>query len=922
MKKLSFSLILLFLISAQNLVWSSLELISEVESLRDSLSLTDRQRPRLTLRLADLYFDLALDKIQKDAEMGFLEISEENKDVLNTSLNFYEDSINGENGKFPAPSAVATFKIYFQKARIFQKLKKSEQSISFFEKVVSSEIDNKNIKRESALNLAEIYEESNRFEKAKASYDMALNLCDNKELCSYVNYRKSWIFFKEGNLEEAINTIKLGLYDSAGNLKDQALKDYLMFVVQRPTEGNKELVEMEAFSLKHKRPEIMNILMDGFFGEGNRVAGVNFLVYLNKKNPTLANNIRLMEEYYGFRDWKNFRIYSKKSKVLKDTVSLNKEESEKANKILKRLIVQLDSERKNNDERSSDLQNSIDLYLTLYPNDELRDKMVNGWIAAEKDENKILMKLAEWIAGENKFQRTAREKELRIKRISLAQKLKNYEIIKFEAHAVLSLLEDDKKKEYEYLVARTLYEEKKYEQALPLFQKLAALENENSKIDKWSLQSQNLALDILSQMKRFTELKQQAMAWTGKEAFKNHKEYKEMATIFDQAKFEEAIAMKETPEALRVFMDYCLNDKYSEKSCSNAKVLAFKLKDQQALIEVLKKLKDDESLIAEYEAMGEFEKAAYLIEKKTKKFDLQTYLKLALFYEIAQNIEQRDRLLRKVITNIKKMKNLDENQQSLLYLTFNDANMIDSNILSLPWSTARKMQIIHEIELRGIGNKKTYKELMSSKTSLGDKWSLGVLAKVESLYETQKKRDFYGKGSQWKFKKRISLLKSLADYSKEVLEGADLKTRVVILGFLTSAYQELHAEILATPLPEGLTEEQLQQVSVSLQDMAAPFKLEEEAYRSARNEQIAALQDEALKAQLAEISYEYKNLYNSKPSFGNDIAKVNYEDAVPSFDHLKAQPNNQMALENLRSFFEKNEQIRISNYFKGRIQTL
>ncbi|MCO4795588.1 MAG: hypothetical protein KC493_17855, partial [Bacteriovoracaceae bacterium] len=67
MKKLSSSFALLILLCSLN-AFANPELISEVEELRNSIGLTDRQRPRLTLRLADLYFDLAIDKAQKEAE--------------------------------------------------------------------------------------------------------------------------------------------------------------------------------------------------------------------------------------------------------------------------------------------------------------------------------------------------------------------------------------------------------------------------------------------------------------------------------------------------------------------------------------------------------------------------------------------------------------------------------------------------------------------------------------------------------------------------------------------------------------------------------------------------------------------------------------------------------------------------------------
>lgn len=74
MKKFKSSLAVLFMFLVSMPAFASIELIKEVEDLRNSIGLTDRQRPRLTLRLADLYFDLALDKAQTEAEQGILEL--------------------------------------------------------------------------------------------------------------------------------------------------------------------------------------------------------------------------------------------------------------------------------------------------------------------------------------------------------------------------------------------------------------------------------------------------------------------------------------------------------------------------------------------------------------------------------------------------------------------------------------------------------------------------------------------------------------------------------------------------------------------------------------------------------------------------------------------------------------------------------
>ena len=524
MRKLSSSLLLLILLNSSQAFGAGQELINEVENLRNSIGLTDRQRPRLTLRLADLYFDLAMDTAQKEAEAGVLEASEKVKNIYKKSLAYYKDALTGEEGKFSKPPMTSIFKINFQMARAYHKLGNLDQAVELFEKVVEMPVKSENIKREAVLNLAEVYEGKNQFDKASKNYDLALGLCDQKELCSYIQYRKSWIFFKEGNIDKAIETIKLGLYDSHGKLKDQALRDYLMFVVQRPTDGQKEMVEFETFATQNNRPEIMTSLMEGFFGEGNRVAGVAFLSYLNRKKPDMFSQIRLMEEHYGFRNWEQYNTFLTQAISTMKVLDLKAEESKKIEKIMRRLVVQLDGERKQDPSRNEELKKTIDLYLGYFPNDELRDKMVNGWIAAENNEEKILAKLPEWIAGEKKYERTEREKELRIKRISLAQKLKRNDVVLTETKDLLPLLSEKEIREYKYLIARTQYAEKDFDNALAGFRELATLPEGAmaNQIDKFAIQSQNLALDILNQNKDFAGIQAQAATWLGVAAFKNH----------------------------------------------------------------------------------------------------------------------------------------------------------------------------------------------------------------------------------------------------------------------------------------------------------------------------------------------------------------------------------------------------------------
>lgn len=929
------ALILLLLLVLSSYSFAETPLIKDVENLRNSIGLTDRQRPRLTLRLADLHFDHANELRQKEAEQGVLQASAKVTRIRKTALKYYETALSGENGKFSKPNALTQFKIHFQIARLNHKLKRLGKAIKHYETLLDLRVQNQKIIRETVLNLAEIFEEKQVLEKADQYYVQALKLCEKKETCSYINYRRSWIYYRKGDFVSAINTIKKGLLDSHGNIKDQALQDYLMFVSQSQTDGEKELIEFEAFAKKYNRPNIMTALMEGFFGQGNRLAGMKFLTYLNNKKPNLIYEIRLLEETYGFRNWEAYNEYLERAQP-HVSQKMSKEEETKANKILKRLVVQLDGERKTDPEKASSLMNTIELYLTLFKNDPLRDKMTNGWMAALSQDKKtdkvspevrakLIEKIKIWIDEEISFKRQKRVEELRIKRLSLAQKDENHGVVKVESQALTEIYKtignQKKYREYQYILARTHYQQKEMDKALPLFVSLADLK-EAKTIDKWALLSQNLSLDILNQKKNFAGIVKQASLWLSNPSFKGHKEFKEMTKISKQAQFQVAFSAKESPESLETFRNYCLRDQFKDKSCENAKILAIKLKNQKVLIEILNKLKDEDALLVEYEAMGEFKKVAYLLEKRTKKFDLKEYAKIALFYEIAMDLKQRDRILRKIVSHFKKKKKIDEKVAAFVYATLNDADMIDHKILSLPWSLSKKMEIIHELELRGKGNKSTKKKLLASKSTLGDRWSLHVLEKISSKFKPLKKYGFHGRSSQKRFKRRISKIKSFVKASKNYLEGADLRTRVIILGMMEKSYSDLVEEILNTPLPEGLDEEQVKQVQTSLADMAAPFKLESENFKASKDEQLAEIKDEELKGKLIAENIDYKDIFNQKAELPTYIKDIDLAPVQADFDTLRKSPNDKTALTNIHKFYEDNKQSRIANYFKGRMLSL
>jgi hypothetical protein len=150
------------------------------------------------------------------------------------------------------------------------------------------------------------------------------------------------------------------------------------------------------------------------------------------------------------------------------------------------------------------LKRSIEVYLNLYPRDELRIKMQSGWLAVEKETSKKLAKLDQWIKEDTLNKVDPKElRKLRQTRLALAQSEKNQQLVIEDSLAIANLLNDSTEAlEFNYVAARELYSQKNYTQALPLFTKIVNQTKDASNIGKWAILSQNLILDIYNVQKK------------------------------------------------------------------------------------------------------------------------------------------------------------------------------------------------------------------------------------------------------------------------------------------------------------------------------------------------------------------------------------------------------------------------------------
>lgn len=904
---------------------ADMSLIKEIESLRKNVSLKDPTRPTLTLRLADMYFDEATKRISKYADPTpeqFKEIGVLQK----RSLQLYQEAASGGDGAYSPAAGKAKSKIQFQIARLYADLFETAKAKPIFQDLASNS-GIPNIQRESALRSAEILEkESNPKSDAEADryYQMAINMCQGGDVCSYARFRRAWLLYNSNKLEEALTEMQAALYDSKKQIREESLRDYVFFLSHRATDGQKELVQMEELAQKISRPGIMLETGEAFFVNGNRPAGTKFLAYVNDRKPEVRFQARLLEEYYGSRNWDAFRDILEQAESSKSQLPTDPVQVSETDKIMKRLCIQLDGERTTQTQYAKDFQRTIMVYLQLFPKSDIRERMIDGWIAAETDDQVKMSQVKTWISDASKLGNKNEEMRLRKIRIATAQKLKNQEII-IEETSILAAQEKNvqKAREYKYLTARAWYEKKEYSKALPLFVELAKVD---AKADTTATQSQNLALDIYANEKNYDKAIAQAESWLTNPKIKSDPsmadELKDMTRISHETKFQKAAAMGETPQALAVFREYCVQGIFKEKSCSNAKILAVKLKDQDAILTSLKLEGKTEELASEYEASAHFAEAAELFEKKAT--DMKSWLKVSILYELAQKGSDQQRTLNKAVDAFAKSKSTSENEEILLFQSLKDSSAIQPSHLKLGWSASRKLWIAEELESQGKGNSDTAKMLLGSNQHTGAAWAKYVIAEMQKLDQKQRKIDFYGKRSQAKFQSRVAGLKQLVKYSEKYLEGADQLTRVKMAGILTFANRDLGAEILNSPLPQGLDEAAIEQLKGALAQMAQPFMDQSAAYEKLAREQASKLDSSNAQVWLTALNTveSFKSSLDSVrvTSAQTVSANVDWSKASEQYKVLNKDPARTAALQDLKKQFEAAKKPRLAAYFEGRIR--
>ena len=431
--------------------YSDSYLIEEMESLKDSLDKSDPDRIELSLRLADLYFEVSIQEASKDKakEIGL---------YRSKAKKLYRDVLMGRDS-LPKVTGKKQIKVKYQLARVLGKLGELKSARSHYLSVFESELASKQLRRESAFALAEFSEELADFDMANNFYLKAIKMCESVDSCNYAHYKRAWLLYREVRLDEAISELKLSLWDSKKNARDKVINDLLLFMSNRTTNGQEELTYINELISKTNQADLVRRLIESFYSAGNRVAGSTVLEFLNKQKPDLFYETRLLEEFYGFNKWDKVELYLSaiEKRSIKD-LPTKKEEAKETNSMIKRVIVQFDSEAQEDSIFNPLLKRTIDIYLTFYPNDDMRKKLQQGWLKATDDDLEKFNRLSKWIDEDIKLNLSNTHiRKLRQTRLSLAQGLKKSETIIEDSLEIAKILKDSNEaREFKYVAAKVV----------------------------------------------------------------------------------------------------------------------------------------------------------------------------------------------------------------------------------------------------------------------------------------------------------------------------------------------------------------------------------------------------------------------------------------------------------------------------------
>ena len=892
MKKLVLAVFLL--VSASAAAIQARDLISDAEEVLKILNAKDPERLPVTLRLADLLFDAAIE-IDADTKTTAADNSKADS-YRDRSMALYKEAL-------PSLTPAQGQRVRFQMARLHSFKAQMAAAIKLWKEIVEAPGDAR-LRRESALHWAEQLELSNNsasIREAAGLYAKALPLADKDSLRSYIMYRSAWTVYRMGDAAKASALLQQSLVLASDKERDDLLRDLVLFMSRDEMPVRSQIALIENLEERFKRTGFLSQLADAYLAADRKGDYAVALGYLNKKDPSLERSVSILDAAHDKLTQEEIAEQLSKINGLRraglkfttDTVDKNSKDK------LFRLVHLWDGNRRANKPGFSELlAKGVTTMILLFPGSEEATQAMSGWLAAHNDPALQRPQVDQWIGLAKEVRNTKMEISLVKTKLELARQAKDWQAV-VEVSQALDLLTMAQTRPVRYQRAKAYYELKNYGEALPLFLGLA--QERTQEKDDFQRLSQDLTLDILATQKDYARITLLTTQWKGEGV-----RAAEFKGINEKARFEGAVAAQD-PASLQTFTQFCLEKKFTPLSCDNARSLASKLRNQGTLLTVLKAQGDEKELTRQLEVAGRFGESARMMEKSVKADDRLGWMKVALLFELQGELKERNRVLSQLLRQLPQQK-ITEAEQSLIYMALKDAGLVDEKILKLDWSENLKLLIAADLYEQQ--NSKVGEALLAKYCGAGGiGWQKIHLRAMKDTYSRQSQIQFTGAKSKKKFEERVALLKTLSDQANCFKGGAPNDLAKVTANKVGEAYLTFAKEIRATPIPGGLDEETLKEVTEQIQSMASPFENQAQQWQEVADQ----ITDPAPSTQA----------WNFDPPANSDSQDKQFVfDWQSIIAEIQKQPFSRSHFEHLRDHFESKGRLRLSGYVNGRLQDM
>lgn len=871
------------------------DLIQEAEEVYNQLPAHAPEKRAVALRLADLLFDAA---IEVDSDAKATAADNQRADGYRAqSERLYKDVL-------PKLNPAQTQRVRFQLARLYSFKAQMPQAIALWKEIFETP-GHPRLKREAALHWAEQLELANdnsSIQQAADLYSKALPLADQDMLRSYILYRSSWTHYRMGQAAKAVELLEKSIALAVDKERDDLFRDMVLFMSRDEKAVKPQLAAIEKLQATYKRTGYVQQLADAYLAADRKGDYAFILGYLNETDPNLERAVSILDAAHDGLSMDGVLAQLEEiNRLRRAGVKFKNADIEKKSKDkLFRLVHLWDGNRRAKKAGADKLLvGGVSTMILLFPTAEETSQAISGWLAAHTDPKVQRPQVDTWIAIAQEVKHTPLEVRLTQNKLELARQSKDWNVV-VETSRKLELITAANARPVRYQRAKALYELKNYEEALPVF--LALAQEKSDGKDEFKKLSQDLALDILAIQKRFEDI----AIYTGKWKGEGGERGEELAAIGEKSKFEGAAAAQDA-NSLAVFTQFCLEKKFTPKSCDNARSLAGKLRNQGTLITVLKAQGDEKELTRQLEVAGRFGESARMIEKTLKPEERMMWLKVALLYELQGELKERDRVLTKFSQIIAKQKMTDE-EQALIFATLNDAGLVNEKTLALPWSEAFKAKIASDLYDKS-PTPGTQAILAKYCGPAGNGWQKVHLKAMKETNDKQAKIQFTGAKSKRQFEDRVALLKTLGNQANCFKQGATSDLAKNSATKVSEAYSEFAKAILATPMPEGLDEETEAEVKAQIETMASPFQKQSENWL----ETAAQITD----APEMPVAWNFDAPVEDKDSSNRVVF-----DWQPYLNDIQKEPFVKAHFEQLRTHFENKGRGRLAAYVKGRLQDM